>query len=87
MEITIKSNTLISSIIYLLIWISFWGLVECIVVKISGDNFAIQFTIYLGLLVFSYVSYTMILNKKVNIQRYKSNEYPKNEEIISPVYF
>ena len=83
----ITSNTLLSSIIYLLIWVSFWGFIECLVNKFSRGDLNVQIVIYFSMLLLSYYFYVSILENKVDIKRYKGKEYEKNEEIISPVFF
>lgn len=80
-------DTLLSSIIYLLIWISFWGVIETIVIKFSKGDINIQFIIYVLLLIISYCTYVFLLHKKVDIKSYNTVMYKNDENVISPVFF
>jgi hypothetical protein len=68
-------NELLSSIVYLLIWISFWGLIDTLIMKYVKDiNYKLY--IYISMLILSCLIYVFVLNKNININRtiYKNKD-------------
>jgi len=61
-------NDFLSSFVYLLIWISFWGLVDTLIMKYVKDiNHKLY--IYITMLILSCSIYIFVLNKNININR------------------
>ena len=71
-------NNLISSIIYLLIWISFWGLIDTLIIKFV-DNINYKIIIYSCMLVFSCSIYIFALNRNINITK---SSYEKKDNKV-----
>lgn len=71
-------NNLISSIIYLLIWISFWGLIDSLIIKFV-DNINYKIIIYSCMLVFSCSIYIFALNRNINITK---SSYEKKDNKV-----
>jgi hypothetical protein len=68
-------NELLSSVVYLLIWISFWGLIDTLIMKYVKDiNYKLY--IYISMLILSCLIYVFVLNKNININRtiYKNKD-------------
>ena len=61
-------NNLISSIVYLLIWISFWGLIDTLIIKYIKD-IDHKLYIYTGMLFTSCAIYIFVFGKNINITR------------------
>ena len=71
-------NNLISSIIYLLIWISFWGLIDTLIIKFV-DNINYKIIIYSCMLVFSCSIYIFALNRNIDITK---SSYEKKDNKV-----
>ena len=68
-------NELLSSVVYLLIWISFWGLIDTLIMKYVKDiNHKLY--IYVVMLFLSCSIYVFAFGKNININRaiYKNKE-------------
>jgi hypothetical protein len=83
------NNDVLSSIMYLLIWISFWGIIDTLIIKYTKNNMNSKLVIYIIILLLSCVFYIFVLNKNINITRLNSqNQNKKNDETItSPATF
>lgn len=73
-------NNLISSIVYLLIWISFWGLIDTLIIKYIKD-IDHKLYIYAGMLFTSCLIYVFVFGKNINITRAKYEN--KEKDIVN----
>jgi hypothetical protein len=70
-------NDIISSIVYLFIWISFWGIIDTLIIKYV-TNIDSKLKIYVSMLILSCLIYAFVLNKNINI----SKKYQQEEKIV-----
>ena len=75
MDVTLEN--LGSSMIYILIWISFWGIIETTITHFCKD-FSLKLRVYSAILLVSCFIYVIILKKEIDIKMRNQRNYPND---------
>jgi len=75
-------KTFISSIFYLLIWISLWGFVETIIESITNNNSTYKIGIYFSIFIVSTLLYVFAFDNVLSFQQIRNLDDNKKLKVI-----